>query len=112
MLDPAVTKSDRPICKKVPTPFKSISTSQHLVLRGIAQGRDDTGLQSPLGNQQVTMQAVDDIGQKSLVGQLRVIEYSLYHDSAGRTLQGHQALASDTRRGQRNLIRAQSLTEQ
>ncbi|MCY1446876.1 hypothetical protein D9M71_634680 [compost metagenome] len=58
------------------------------------------------------MQPVDNIRQLTLVGQLCLIERPIDHYGADFILQGHPAFAMNPRRGQRHLVRAQSLTEQ
>ncbi|MNT66350.1 hypothetical protein D3C72_2044110 [compost metagenome] len=58
------------------------------------------------------MQAVDHIRQLALVTQLCLVERPIDHYGADCVLQCHPAFTVNARRGQRHLVRAQSLTEQ
>jgi len=64
------------------------------------------------GDFQIAQQAIHDIHQDALVGQLRPVDFTLDHDGTSRVLYGYQALALHTSGGQRNLIRAQRFFEQ
>lgn len=112
MLALAVTKSDRPQCRKFPQLNNSSCGSGAAGLGCVAQGCNDRGFQTPFSNFDVAQQAIHDIHQHAFVRQLGAVDFTLDHDGAGRILHGYQALVLHTRGGQRNLIGAQCFFEQ
>ena len=112
MLGLAVTKSDSPYRRKVPNKNKSSCAGVRPSQGRIAQGRYDLGFQAPFGNHQVAVQTVHHIHQRTLIGQLGLVDFAFDHNRTGWILYGHKAFALHTRGGQRDLIRAQCFTEQ
>ena len=78
----------------------------------IVQGGDNTGLQSPLGNQKITVETIDDVDQGTIVGKLATIDQALEHQQALFIPDGDMAIAKLVRRAHANLIRAQGLIQQ